>query len=165
MIYTTLMHRQRSRRGLLPFWNAWVYVFKIIWSNTFLPMVFVNVDVILALLLDLSMVVSTLGFSCQTYVDVVMRCTTGVLHVDSSASPFWVNDLKCVASPYAMTLDLMTPGIFMQKSAVHIQSMLQGSCSSSGSVVTLLMYPWGLCGTHLWTSFESFRDSVNVVFT
>ena len=128
-------------RLLLPFWNAWLYVFKIFWSNTFLPMVFVNVDVIPALLLDLSMTASTLGFSCKAYVDVVMQCATAVMHVDSSASPFWVNDLKCVASPYAMTLDLMTPGIFMQKSAVHIQSMLQGSCSSSGSVVTLLMYP------------------------
>ena len=128
-------------RILLPFWNAWLYVFKIFWSNTFLPMVFVNVDVIPALLLDLSMAASTLGFSCKAYVDVVMQCATAVLHVDSSASPFWVNDLKCVASPYAMTLDLMTPGIFVQKSAVHIQSMLQGSCSSSSSVVTLLMYP------------------------
>ena len=128
-------------RLLLPFWNAWLYVFKIFWSNTFLPMVFVNVDIIPALLLDLSMAASTLGFSCKAYVDVVMYCATGVLHVDSSASPFWVNDLKCVASPYAMTLDLMTPGIFVQKSAVHVQSMLQGSCSSQSSLVTLVMYP------------------------
>lgn len=128
-------------RLLLPFWNAWTYVTMVFWSNTFLPFVFVNVDVIPALLLDLSMMASTLAFSWKAYFDVVMECATGVLQFDSSPSPFWVNDLKCVASPYSMTLDLMTPGIFMQKSAVNIQNMLQGSCSGSSTLVTLLMYP------------------------
>ena len=128
-------------RVILPFWNAGVYIVVVFWTNTFLPFVFVNVDVIPALLLDLTMTATTLGFSLKAYIDVVLQCATAVIEVDETVSPFWVNDLKCVASPYAMTLDLMTPGIFVQKSAVHIQQMLQGSCSSSTSAVTLLMYP------------------------
>lgn len=128
-------------RLLLPFWNAFVYITVVFWSNTFLPFVYVNVDVIPTLLLDLSMLASTLAFSCKAYVEIVVQCATEVLEVDTSVSPFWVNDLRCVASPYAMTLDLMTPGIYMQKSAVHVQAMLQGSCGSSTSFVTLLLYP------------------------
>ena len=128
-------------RVLLPFYNAGVYIVMVFWTNTFLPFVFVNVDVIPALMLDLTTMGSTLAFSFKAYIGVVMECATAVLEVDESPSPFWVNDLKCVASPYAISLDLMTPGIFMQKSAVHVQQMLQGSCSSASSFVTLLMYP------------------------
>ena len=128
-------------RLLLPFYNAFVYITVVFWSNTFLPFVFVNVDVIPSVLLNLSMMASTLAFSCKAYVEIVVQCATEVFEKDESVSPFWVNDLRCVASPYAMTLDLMTPGIYMQKSAVHIQSMLQGSCGSSASFVTVLLYP------------------------
>ena len=128
-------------RVVLPFYNMFVYIVMVFWTNTFLPFVFVNVDVIPALLLDLTTMGTTLAFSFKAYIGVVMECATTVLEVHESVSPFWVNDLKCVASPYAITLDLMTPGIFMQKSAVHIQQMLQGSCSSASSFVTLLMYP------------------------
>jgi hypothetical protein len=43
----------------LPFWNTFLYIIIVFWTNTFLPFVYVNVDVNPALLLDLSMMVST----------------------------------------------------------------------------------------------------------
>ena len=149
-------------RVLLPFYNAFVYITMVFWTNTFLPLVYVNVDVIPALMLDLSMLATTLAFSLKAYINVVLECATAALEYDETVSPFWVNDLKCVASPYAVTLDLMTPGIFMQKSAVHVQQMLQGSCSSASSTVTLLMYP--LIDYNMYKALHGAANAVLHVF-
>ncbi len=80
----------------------------VVFRNVLLPFVLVNSELIPELLLNLTTMVSTLAVSFADYVTSLQQCVQympGV--VENTTSPFWVNDLTCVATPYTLSLDLL----------------------------------------------------------
>ena len=128
-------------RVFLPIWNSIIYMGIVLIRNVFLPFVFVNTSTIPDLLLNLTTMVSTLAVSLASYVSALLECVQYIPGVQNTTSPFWVNDLTCVATPYTLTLDLMTPAVFAVRTATNIRTMFISSCSPATNVLTVLFYP------------------------
>ena len=128
-------------RVFLPIWNSIVYMGGALIRNVFLPFVFVNSETIPDLLLNLTTMVSTLAVALADYVTSLLECMQYTPGVQNATSPFWVNDLRCVATPYTLSLDLMTPAVFAQRTSTNIRTMLISSCGAGTNVLTVLFYP------------------------
>jgi hypothetical protein len=128
-------------RVLLPIWNSIIYMGSILIRNVFLPFVFVNTSIIPELLLNMTTMISTLAVSLAGFTTSLLECVQFVPGVDNSTSPFWVNDLTCVATPYTLSLDLMTPAVFAQRTVTNIRTMFISSCGAGTNVLTVLLYP------------------------
>jgi hypothetical protein len=128
-------------RVFLPTWNSIIYMGIVLIRNVFLPFVFVNTSTIPDLLLNLTTMVSTLAVSLTDYVSALLQCVEYIPGVQNTTSPFWVNDLTCVATPYTLSLDMMTPAVFAQRAATNIRTMFISSCSPATNVLTVLFYP------------------------
>jgi hypothetical protein len=128
-------------RVILPIWNSVIYMTSTLIRNVLLPFVFVNSEVIPELLLNLTTMVSTLAVSLADYVTALLQCVQYIPGVQNATSPFWVNDLTCVATPYTLSLDLMTPAVFAQRTATSVRTMFISSCGPAKNVLTVLFYP------------------------
>jgi hypothetical protein len=128
-------------RVLLPIWNSIIYMGSVLIKNVFLPFVFVNTNIIPDLLLNMTTMISTLAVSLADYITSLLECVQFMPGVENATSPFWVNDLTCVATPYTLSLDLMTPAVFAQRTATNIRAMFVNSCGAGTNVLTVLFYP------------------------
>lgn len=128
-------------RVFLPIWNSIIYMGIVLIRNVFLPFVFVNTSTIPDLLLNLTTMLSTVAVSLADYTTSVLECVQYIPGVENATSPFWVNDLTCVATPYTLSLDLMTPAVFAQRTATNIRTMFISSCGAGTNVLTVLFYP------------------------
>ncbi len=106
-----------------------------------LPLVYTNVNLFPELIANLTVYFGTLAFSVAEWLQHVTTCTSSVAFVDSAASPFWVNDLSCVGNANFLTLDLMSPVLYVQRSATTLQKILETSCAPISNVVGFMMYP------------------------
>ena len=114
-------------RVFLPIWNSIIYMGIVLIRNVFLPFVFMNTSIIPDLLLNLTTMISTLAVSLADYTTSVLECVQYIPGVENATSPFWVNDLTCIATPYTLSLDLMTPAVFAQRTATNIRTMFISS--------------------------------------
>lgn len=128
-------------RVFLPIWNSIIYMGIVLIRNVFLPFVFMNTSIIPDLLLNLTTMISTLAVSLADYTTSVLECVQYIPGVENATSPFWVNDLTCIATPYTLSLDLMTPAVFAQRTVTNIRTMFISSCSPATNVLTVLFYP------------------------
>jgi hypothetical protein len=128
-------------RVLLPIWNSIIFMGTVFIRNVFLPFIFVNTNTIPDLILNLTTMVSTLAISLAGYVTSLLECVQYFPAAQNSTSPFWVNDMTCIATPYTLSLDLMTPAIFAQRTATNIRTMFISSCGPATNVLTILFYP------------------------
>ena len=128
-------------RVLLPIYNAIVYVLILFWIDVILPLVYTNVNLFPELVANLTVYFGTLAFCVAEWLQHVTTCTSSVALVDSATSPFWVNDLSCVGNANFLTLDLMSPALYVQRSATTLQKILETSCAPISNVVGFMMYP------------------------
>ncbi len=129
-------------RVLLPIWNSMIFMGSVLIRNVLLPFVFVNSELIPDLLLNLTTMVSTIAVSFTDYVTSLQQCVQYIPGgVENATSPFWVNDLTCVATPYTLSLDLMTSAVFAQHTGTNIRTMFISSCGPATNVLTVLFYP------------------------
>ena len=128
-------------RVFLPIYNSVVTFAMVLLRNVFLPFVFSNASVIPDLLLNLTTMVSTFAVSLADYTTSLLECVQYTPGVENSTSPFWVNDLTCVATPYTLTLDLMTPAVFAVRTVTNFRTMFVSSCGPATNVLTVLFYP------------------------
>jgi hypothetical protein len=84
---------------------------------------------------------STLAISLADYVTSFLACVQYSPAAQNATSPFWVNDLTCIATPYTLSLDLMTPAVFAQRTVTNIRTMFISSCGPATNVLTVLFYP------------------------
>ena len=128
-------------RVVLPIWNSIIFMVSVFIRNVFLPFIFVNTNSIPDLVLNLTTMISTLAISLADYVTALLQCVQYFPAVQNATSPFWVNDLTCIATPYTLSLDLMTPAVFAQRTAINIRTMFISSCGPATNVLTVLFYP------------------------
>ena len=128
-------------RVLLPIWNSIIFMGSVFIRNVLLPFIFVNTNSIPDLVLNFTTTVSTLAISLADYVTALLQCVQYFPAVQNATSPFWVNDMTCVATPYTLSLDLMTPAVFAQRTVINIRTMFITSCGPATNVLTVLFYP------------------------
>ena len=128
-------------RVFLPIYNSVVTLAMVVIRNVFLPFVFSNASIIPDLLLNLTTMVSTFAVSLADYTTSLLKCVQYTPGIENSTSPFWVNDLACVATPYTLTLDLMTPAVFAVRTVTNVRTMFVSSCAPAANVLTVLFYP------------------------
>ena len=128
-------------RVLLPIYNAIVYVLLLFWLDVILPLVYTNMSLFPELVANLTVYLGTLAFCVAEWLQHVTTCTSNAPLLDSAASPFWTSDLSCVGNANFLTLDLMSPALYVQRSASTMQAILQTSCAPVTNVIGFLMYP------------------------
>jgi hypothetical protein len=128
-------------RVVLPIYNSVVTFAMVVIRNVFLPFVFSNASIIPDLLLNMTTMVSTFAVSLADYTTSLLKCVQYTPGIENSTSPFWVNDLACVATPYTLTLDLMTPAVFAVRTVTNFRTMFISSCGPATNVLTVLFYP------------------------
>jgi hypothetical protein len=121
-------------RVLLPIWNSIIFMGKVFIQNVILPFIFVNTNTIPDLVLNLTTMVSTFAISLADYVTSLLACVQYSPAAQNATSPFWVNDLTCIATPYTLSLDLMTPAVFAQRTATNIRTMFHSTTPRSSNL-------------------------------
>lgn len=141
-------------RLLLPIYNA------LVWFNTQLIMqvlipLFSMADVVTQLpdaFSNISLCLSSLVLSLHTYLQNFLYCASGSDQRGSKVYGFSLGnytqnvphtnpDLQCAVNQAYYTLDLMTPGSYMQQVVVNIQGLVYATCSPVGFLIELLLYP------------------------
>ena len=128
-------------RAVVPLWNALVYMVVGFWVDVLLPIVFVNAKLLPDFFLNFTVLLGSLGGSVYEWFTRVNACTQHDLYSDNASSPFWVNDLSCVGNAHYLTVDLMTPSLYAQRTAITLQEILTTSCVPVTNLLTLGMYP------------------------
>ncbi len=149
-------------RAVVPVYNAAVYVVVGFWVDVVLPVVFVNARLLPALVLDFTVLVGGVALGTRDWLARVGLCAQtgalGDLLRDNATSPFWVSDLSCVGSPHYMTLDMMTPALYAQRSATTLQQMLTTTCVPVSNALALAMYP--LLDVNLYKALHGLVNAV-----
>ena len=128
-------------RAVVPIYNALVYVIVGFAVDVLLPIVFVNAKMLPDLILNFTVLVGSLGMGMSEWFTRLASCTQQDAYSDNATSPFWVNDLSCVGNPNYLTIDLMTPALYAQRSATTLQQILTTSCVPVTNILVLIMYP------------------------
>jgi len=128
-------------RAVVPIYNAVAYIIVGFSVDVLLPIVLVNAKLLPDLIVNFTVLMGSLGMGMSEWFTRLGTCTQQDIYSDNATSPFWVNDLSCVGNPYYLTLDLMTPALYAQRSATTLQEILTTSCVPVTNTLTLVMYP------------------------
>ena len=141
-------------RMFIPLYNSSVWLTTQVIMQVLLPLM--SVDDVFAsipeLLQNLSLMVSAFSVSLASYTTNVLFCASGADHRGSTSYgfspsnttqnvPFTDGDLQCVGNHAYYTLDLMTPGSFMQQAVTNVQGVLLLTCSPVAFLVEFALYP------------------------
>lgn len=128
-------------RAVVPIYNAIAYIVVGFSVDVLLPIVLVNAKLMPDLILNFTIMLGSLGMGMSEWFTRLSTCTQEITYSDNATSPFWVNDLSCVGNPHYLTLDLMTPALYAQRSATTLQTILTTSCVSVTNILSFAMYP------------------------
>jgi hypothetical protein len=128
-------------RAVVPIYNALVYLIAGFWKDVMLPIVFVNAKLLPDVIVNFTVLLGSIASGMQEWFTRLSTCTQKNTYSDNATSPFWVNDLSCVGNAHYMTLDLMTPALYAQRSATTLQAILTTSCVPVTNTLTLVIYP------------------------
>jgi len=145
-------------RAVVPLYNALAYVVVGFWVDVLLPIVFLNAKLLPDLIINFTVLVGSTAASTSEWFSRISKCTDGAAHSDSASSPFWVNDLSCVGNPHFMTLDLMTPALYAQRTATTLQEILTTSCVPVTNAIALVIYP--LLDINLYKAVHGLMNSL-----
>ena len=145
-------------RAVVPIYNAIVYMLVGFSVDVLLPVVFVNAKLLPDLILNFTVLLGSVATAAYDWFMRLSMCTEKDVYVDNATSPFWVNDLSCVGNPHILTLDLMTPSLFAQRSATTLQQILTTSCVPVTNALALLVYP--LLDVNLYKAIHGMVNAV-----
>jgi len=140
-------------RGLVPLYNSFAWILLQLFMKVWLPFVGVHVDRLPLLVGDFSLTCATSGRSAALLASRYVECGTaasqrqGLRNANASVEaephlPFTPPNLQCIANINYMTLDLMTPGLYLRKTMVHVHYMLTSSCSVMTAPLDIVLYPF-----------------------
>jgi len=145
-------------RAVVPLYNALVYMLVGFSVDVLLPIVFVNAKLLPDLIVNFTVMLGSLGAGVHEWFQRLSLCAQHDARSDNATSPFWVNDLSCVGSAHYLTLDLMTPALYAQRSATALQAILTTSCVPVTNALALLMYP--LLDVNLYKALHGLVNAV-----
>ena len=145
-------------RSLVPLYNSVVWMLTQLFIVVVVPFFGVHVDRLPALIADFSLTTMltsrALGILLGRYLECGDMSTLRTAFADSFANvsnaetlrPFTErrtqHNLQCIANTNYMTLDLMTPGIYARKTALHVHYLLTSSCTVMTGPFDIALYPF-----------------------
>lgn len=132
-------------RSVLPFYNAIVHFLWEFVVSVLGELIWEHASSVPELLSSFALACVGLGQSVVTYVANIIDCVQiGVQACSDSracGAELVAVDARCVASNTHLSLDLMTPGVYVQKAFDIIGSVVAASCSRVAAPVRILVYP------------------------
>jgi hypothetical protein len=142
-------------RAFMPLYNGLIFMASQIIRNLLLPYSFQNVDSLPEILQALSLALVTLALSVTSWLKNVMECTLlyqtagricghaanmTAVKIDCSGLFSAVNT-QCFAAPNHLTLDLLTPGLFVRQAMLSLRRVLGSHCGVAALMFNLLLFP------------------------
>jgi len=128
-------------RGLVPIYNLAVQIILKFLYYVAVPFTRVNEDVFPEFIENVSNALMAVVISAKTYVSHVYTCVFSSLESNEVGVAFLPLETQCFANVQYYELDLMTPGIYVRKSALSLQRMLVNSCGPMGVIIEMFMFP------------------------
>ena len=138
--------------SLVPLYNAGLFVAKKTFSYVVFPVVQQEAGLIPALVENVSLFFGAVAISLLDLLTAVLECvgwdvgddTTAWSAADRAARvavPYVSSRLQCFANTNYISLDLLTPGIYMRGAVLVAMQMLRNTCVGASSVLDLVLYP------------------------
>lgn len=162
-----------ATRQVLPFYNAMVYFVEEFVVQVLGELVWSHAASVPELLSSLALACLALGQSLVTYFANIVGCFSAgeaACETAGACGAALVSvDVRCVASSTHLSIDLMTPGMYLQKAFDIVGSVTAATCSRVAAPVRIGVYPlldYNLYkAVHLAVNvpFSSVRVAVNTV--
>lgn len=165
-------------RIILPVYNAFSFFTSQLLTRIIVPFGFNNMQEIPDILQNLALFFVSLGRSVLTWLQHIMDCT--VLHQPSGfksvcgnmaqnstnmtstivdcSTVFVTENVRCFATSSHLSLDLLTPGIYMRQTSVGLQNILTSHCGLAALVLNLITSP--LTDHHTYVAFHTVTNSL-----
>ena len=131
-------------RFLLPVYNVLVYVPSQFVSQVVGPIVWQNAAVVPEIIGNAGLGLSALVLGAVSYVRNLIKCSSEGVQACAGAecgAVFVEYDMNCVANPAFLSLDLMTPGVYMRRVAFGVQTIMQETCAVTALLTNVAMLP------------------------
>ena len=131
-------------RLLLPVYNALVYIPSQLLSKVLGPLLWQYAEALPGILGNMSVGFSALAMSVVDYVKYLVRCSaTEIVPCagEECGAQFVEYDLNCFTNPAFLSLDLMTPGVYMRRVCFGLQGVLQDTCGVTALLFNAMVFP------------------------
>lgn len=165
-------------RVILPIYNGFNFFTSQLLMKIVVPFGFNNMQEFPELLRNIALVFVTLGRSVMTWLLHLAECTVayqsaGFVSVCGNApqnatnltslvvdcSTVFVSDnVRCFATSSHLSLDLLTPGIYMRQAGIGLQNILTSHCGVAALLLNLITTP--LTDLHTYVAFHTFSNTV-----
>ena len=159
-------------RAIVPVWNGLLFFVKEILWGIILPFSFQNIEILPEIMQAMTLTLLSLASSIATFLQNIKECTLAYEPIsrvcgDVGSSSSFKNDCssvftptytQCFAGPNHMSLDLLTPGLFMRQAAVSLRRVITTHCSVAAVVLNLLLFPFA--ELHLYAAVHGAVNAV-----
>ena len=139
--------------ALLPMWNVVIFMLQKLFTVLVFPVLQLNVDTLPTLAENLSLFFGAATISVFRMLTNVVDCMA-VLPPDSYMDgwtlderaaqvlePYIEANLQCFANTNYITLDLLTPGLYLRGAVQAAMTIMTHSCPAAAAVLDVLLYP------------------------
>jgi hypothetical protein len=131
-------------RFLLPIYNAIVFLPSMFVSRVLKPLLWTYAEILPEIIANASLSFTALVMSFVTYVQNLSTCATETVKAcpgRTCGAQFVAYDVNCIANPAFLSLDLMTPGVYLRRVMFGVQQVLQDSCAAAALLFNIVIYP------------------------
>jgi hypothetical protein len=154
-------------RAVVPLYNGLAFMTSEILRRLVLPYSFQNVEALPEMFQGVALALVTLGLSVTTWLKNVMECTVlyetaervcGLVGNATALRPdcsgiFTAVHTQCYAAPNHLTVDLLTPGLFVRQTVMSLRRVVAGHCGVAALIVNLVLFP--LADHHLYAAVHA----------
>ena len=154
-------------RAVIPLYNGLAFMTSEILRRLVLPYSFQNVEALPEMFQGVALALVTLGLSVTTWLKNVMECTVlyetaervcGLVGNATALRPdcsgiFTAVHTQCFAAPNHLTVDLLTPGLFVRQTVMSLRRVVAGHCGVAALVFNLVLFP--LADHHLYAAVHA----------
>lgn len=134
---------QVLRGVIIPVWNASCVLVDGLIFQVLGPLLWTHAQSVADMLENAVLSFAALGNSFVSYFSAIAYCTRGQQACEGAGCVRALEavDLRCLADPAYLSLDLMTPGIFMRRAMFSAVEALSSACQTTAVLVNIVSYP------------------------
>ena len=157
-------------RALTPLYNGFVFFGSEVLRKIVLSYSFHNIETLLEMLQDLTLMLVSFGTSISTWLQNVLDCSAlhqpairicgesiagGKSDCTTAFTPMYT---EWFPNPNHFTIDILTPGLFARQAALALRRILATHCGVGALVLNFLLFP--LAELHLYATIHATANTV-----
>jgi hypothetical protein len=157
-------------RALTPLYNGFVFFGSEVLRKIVLSYSFHNIETLLEMLQDLTLMLVSFGTSISTWLQNVLDCSAlhqpairicgesiagGKSDCTTAFTPMYT---EWFPNPNHFTIDILTPGLFARQAALALRRVLATHCGVGALVLNFLLFP--LAELHLYAAIHTTANTV-----